>query len=356
MYPVDYQLCNLLGRSMDLTVYQFGLSPKDHISWSAESLKHIKKNFKMKLFGGQTDSLTSQLDLRFLNELKKDDPDIILSVAFWVPSLISAVIKEVFKFKLIIVTDAIHATDSMRFNIRYVFRRVISDKADKLIAASPLTKLYLYKFANPNKIELSMATIDTLSWRREIVDLPNKICLRKKLSLPIDKVILLGVGNFIVKKNWTSVLKCMKKVGRTIFVLIGQGSQKDQYISYIKHFGLEDKVIIVGEKQGIALKEYYKASDLFILPSLYDQFGFVVVEALCSDLPVLCSNRAGSSCLIHEGENGYLIDPYCDYSQCIENAIEKMSEMQKNAYESIKNLTLENRAMQFYRTFKSLVC
>jgi glycosyltransferase involved in cell wall biosynthesis len=51
-------------------------------------------------------------------------------------------------------------------------------------------------------------------------------------------------------------------------------------------------------------------ADIFILPSEWDEFGLVVNEAMCFRLPIIASNRVGSTFdLVHDGENGYTFFP-----------------------------------------------
>jgi len=183
-------------------------------------------------------------------------------------------------------------------------------------------------------------------------NLADKNTLRIKLDIPRDKKVLLGVGAFTRKKNWVRVLEIITKLNEDIiFVLIGSGEQLTEIISRSKQLNVEDRTIIAGEKSGQLLDEYYKASDIFILPSLYDQFGFVVVEALSAGLPVLCSKYAGSRCFIKDGYNGYVIDPDDDFSGNISSSLSNFEDMSRNARETVRSSTLEEKARELFAIF-----
>lgn len=355
LYPVNYQFCNFLGKHVELVVYQYGNSPSDHPQWTNEHLASLKNNFKIKIFGSGIDSIKNQFNYKILTELNKDKPDIVISVAFWFPSLFAVLLKSILNFKFIIVTDAIKITENKNSVLREKIRKYIASKTDRFISSSELTSSYLKEITMNNNINLSIQTIDVNTWKKEISQLENKDYLKEKLLLPKDKTIILGVGNFYYKKNWLSAIKSMINVEEAVLILIGSGEEKVDYLNFIKQESLENKVIILDRKEKNELKEYFKTSDLFILPSILETFGFVVVEALASGLPVLCSKYTGASSLIINSYNGIIIDSKEDFSIDIKNAINNLEYMRPNAYKSIENLTLENRADEFYSIFKDVL-
>jgi glycosyltransferase involved in cell wall biosynthesis len=55
---------------------------------------------------------------------------------------------------------------------------------------------------------------------------------------------------------------------------------------------------------------YFQHADVFILSSLEEVWGLVVVEAMLFAKPILCSQGAGAAEMVHDGKNGYVFDPY----------------------------------------------
>ena len=72
---------------------------------------------------------------------------------------------------------------------------------------------------------------------------------------------------------------------------------------------LQSQVQFLGFIEPVDLPCVYAGADVFVLPSLEDTFGVVATEALASGLSVICSQYAGFSTFLTDGQNGFIIDP-----------------------------------------------
>ena len=353
MYPVNFRFYDLLAKSVDLTVIQFGEHPKFHTSWHINKLYNVEPNFKLIVIGKGPVSLFTQLRLDYLKNFINEKPDIVLSIAFWFPSIIISLLKLFFDFKFIILTNVIKQTESEISIQKQIIRKLIAKNVDVFIAASAKTKKYLNSRFKNLTVIVSTQTIDVKDWKNKFRDLPKKNILRHKLNFPIDKKIMLGIGNFTKKKNWEVVLNSLESKHNIFFVLIGSGPQRNVYNKIIKKHNLFNNVRILEKKDRSEIIKYYKASDFLIFPSLYDQFGFVVAEALTLGIPVLCSKNSGASVLIKDGYNGFLIDPKFKIELMINKIIENLDFLKKNSSTSISEYTLENRVKEFLEIFRN---
>jgi glycosyltransferase involved in cell wall biosynthesis len=353
LYPVNHEFFNELGKYIDLVVFSFGSQPGFHSQWSVQDFIDEKNTYELKIIEGASNlkSYTvpyrMQLNPSVFFKIKKEKPDIVMSIAFWFPSLYMALFKKMFGYKFIILTDAIYESEKNNSNIRKFIRKIIAKKVDLFVAGSEQTVDYL-KNTFPNvKIENSTQTIDVVKWIDGIKNLSSKEILRKELNLPNDKVILLSIGSFIELKNLDKLIEIALLIEECCLVIIGEGVLKSTYEKKIKLNNASSKIKLISKKQGDALKKYYKASDIFVFPSLKDTFGYVVVEALASGLPVVCSQNSGVSSVIKEGVNGYIIDPEENFINTIYDTILNLPKLSANAIDSIKDLTFENRAKEF---------
>jgi len=354
MYPVNHLFYNMLGELAEVILYSFGEYPLLHKSWNVHEMKKSATNYKIKLFGSGSESFKNQMNPLVFKELIIDKPDFVISMAFWIPSLYGSLLKKMFGFKFLITTDAIVETEKNISSTRKRLREKICKHTDMFISASSLSTKYLNTLCSSIKITESLQTIDTLEWKKDFDSLSQKDKLKEELGLPIDKTILFGVGGFIPKKNWESMLEQIKELDDCIFVLVGAGVLEDKYHDMIKTLGLEEKVKMVTRKEGNELKKYFKASDIFIFPSFYDQFGYVVLEALVSELPVICSKNSGASSIVEDGKNGFIIDPDKPYINEIRMIIDDLDRFKKDAFLTMQKHTLQNKAKEWFMVLKGL--
>lgn len=92
-------------------------------------------------------------------------------------------------------------------------------------------------------------------------------------------------------------------------VLAGDGPLRQELANKISHLGLTDRVHLPGFIQYEELPLYYALADCFVLPSVSEQWGLVVNEAMASGLPVIVSDRCGcADDLVEQNVNGLVFD------------------------------------------------
>ena len=104
------------------------------------------------------------------------------------------------------------------------------------------------------------------------------------------------------------------------FIIVGGGEEKDTYEKYIRNHQLEEYVELLGRRHDIP--QILKSSDIFILPSLNEAFGLVLLEAMIAKLPIVATNNGGIPEIIEDGKNGILVPP--KDSEMIAKAIQKL--------------------------------
>lgn len=132
------------------------------------------------------------------------------------------------------------------------------------------------------------------------------------------KKILLFVGRLIDVKNIPLLFQAYKVVQKDYALcIVGDGEKKKELQQLCSDLNIN--VNFVGKQEGEDLYSWYKAANLFVLPSYREAFGAVVNEALLAGCNCIVSEHAGASCLIENGVNGYTFDPHSveDLVQCI---------------------------------------
>ncbi len=88
-------------------------------------------------------------------------------------------------------------------------------------------------------------------------------------------------------------------------LVVGKGNER-KYRELARARGIGDAVAFAGP-QADAVERYYRASDLFAMPSHFDTFGMAVLEAMAAGLPVIVSANVGARDVVEDGINGYVV-------------------------------------------------
>ncbi|MDP3587809.1 MAG: glycosyltransferase [Sulfuricurvum sp.] len=115
----------------------------------------------------------------------------------------------------------------------------------------------------------------------------------------------LYVGRLSKVKNLEMLIKVFNDLPSFSLTLIGDGEEKE----YLKKIS-DSNIIFKDPIENKKLKDEFLRNDIFILPSISETWGLVVEEALYFGLPVIVSENCGSSELVENGKNGFIINPF----------------------------------------------
>jgi len=183
----------------------------------------------------------------------------------------------------------------------------------------------------------------------------NKTRFKEKYNISANERILLCVGSFYPQKNELLLVKAFKIVKMSMpdlkLILIGvvyDEKYMEQLRSEISSSGLSGSIIIL---TGVGfdnpdLVDAYSACDIFVLPSRYETFGIVILEAWAAGKPVVCGRVGGPIYFVKDRENGYFFDVNSaeDISQKITEVIRNKDfaeALAKNGSESVKEYSWE---------------
>jgi N-acetyl-alpha-D-glucosaminyl L-malate synthase BshA len=147
-------------------------------------------------------------------------------------------------------------------------------------------------------------------------------CRSKACFAPGSEKVLLHISNFRPVKRVGDVIRVFERVVRevpSVLLMVGDGPEHDGAVRLAQELGVADKVRFLGLQSDIAT--LLGIGDLFLFPSEYESFGLAVLEAMASELPVVCSNGGGLPEVMVQGETGYLC-PVGDVETMAQRAIE----------------------------------
>ena len=135
--------------------------------------------------------------------------------------------------------------------------------------------------------------------------------LRQLLGVPDDEVMILCAARLEREKDVTSLITAMQSAVRTMprvrCLIAGQGSLQSALQAQIDTLGLAGNVALLGFRKDIL--SLINACDLFILPSLAEPFGLVLLEAMALGKPVIATDAGGPREIVVNGSSGILTPP-----------------------------------------------
>jgi glycosyltransferase involved in cell wall biosynthesis len=237
-----------------------------------------------------------------------------------------AMIKEIYG-KPFVVTA--HGGDIYDYPFRDEYNRAIVrymlNKADQIIAVSNYNAKIIKGLGSfEKKLEIIPNGFDDTIFK----NISSTVC-RSSLSIPLNRKIILSVGNLVNEKGHTCLIDAMhllmKKRSDVVLFIIGSGPLSYQLKRRIEFFDLNERIFLVGKRPHNEIPLWMNASDLFVLPSKSEGFPTVINEAFACGKPVIGTKVGGIPEALPNSDIGFLVNPNnpTELSQCIISALEK---------------------------------
>jgi 1,4-alpha-glucan branching enzyme len=129
---------------------------------------------------------------------------------------------------------------------------------------------------------------------------------RNKYALPQEKIVLF-VGRLVYEKGVHVLVNAAPKVlekANAKFIIVGNGYMKDQLSTIVNNTGLAHKVMFTGFVDDETLRKLQKCADVSVVPSLFEPFGIVALEAMAAKSPVVVSDTGGLSEIVDHDVDG----------------------------------------------------
>lgn len=248
--------------------------------------------------------------------------------------------------------------------------RQVIKRVDKIVAATyaEQTQLqFLYK-ANKRKITIIPPGVDT----GHFYPIPKDEA-REFLGVPATKKIILYVGRIEPLKGIDTLIKAVAQLRIdieqvTLAIIGGDPNVSSERMSQemarlqkmCEDLGLGGMVVFLGKRAQNTLPYYYSAAEVLVMPSHYESFGMVALEAMACGTPVIASQVGGLAFLVQDGETGYHV-PDQEPSQLSEKLTlllgnpDQHDAMGLRAAEYAKNYAWVNIAPQIIDVYKEFI-
>lgn len=180
----------------------------------------------------------------------------------------------------------------------------------------------------------------------------------RKVIAPHNEKIITHASNFRSIKRVQDVVEIFENISHQIpakLLFVGDGPDRSKIEEMARKKNICDNIRFLGRQE--EMEDILAITDLFILPSAYESFGLVALEAMAAQVPVISSNAGGLPEVNINGVTGFLSD-VGDVKSMSENAMKILnnpalhSEMKKNALAHAKKFDIDNIVPQYERLYE----
>lgn len=208
---------------------------------------------------------------------------------------------------------------SLRRIIYFLVEKVQIMEAKIVIAISAMVKDDLIRYCrlSPERVKVVRNGIDLekfhprhrRSYRKEI---------RLSLGLTGEDIFIIFVAHNFRLKGLRPLLQALAVLNdrdpeNHFIVGIFGGGKVKQFVSFARKLGVRDKCKFISTNEEI--QRYYAAADICVHPSYYDPSALVVLEAMASELPVITTAYCGTSEIIKDGREGFVVRTPDDFTE-----------------------------------------
>lgn len=234
--------------------------------------------------------------------------------------------------------------------------------ADRIIAVSAITKsIIVQRYGIPaDKVEVVYNAIDVDSLGHHDYDFSTYKYL-EELKYE-GYTVVATVTRFTVQKGLTHFLKAAarasEKYDKLVFLLAGDGEQRDELLQLSADLGISDKVFFTGFVRGKQWRDAYSVADVFVMSSVSEPFGLTALEAAHHDSALIISRQSGVGEVLHSifRYDFWDTEKLADQMVGIATSHALASELKQNVkheYSRISWHDVAEQCMQMYRIMKA---
>jgi glycosyltransferase involved in cell wall biosynthesis len=248
----------------------------------------------------------------------------LIHTNYWLSSWVGMQLKKIQGSKQV---HTYHSLGAVKYNTiktipliastRLAVEKEVLETAERIVATSPQEKEHMRSLVS------TKGNIDIIPCGTDIEQFGciSQQAARVKLGLnPEDKVVMY-VGRFDPRKGIETLVRAVGKSqfrgDKHLKLIIGGGSrpgqsdgmERERIEGIVHELGMSDFTIFTGRLSQEILPSYYAAADVCVVPSHYEPFGLVAIEAMASNTPVVASDVGGLQFTVVPEETGLLAPP-----------------------------------------------
>ena len=249
--------------------------------------------------------------------IKDFRPSVVIVPEFSAAAVLCLLLRKRYGYKVVSTCDdSLDMISGNDFGWKHrMARRIVPRFLDEIVLHSPAVRDW-YRARFGKGLFLPILADE----RRIRADLERVLPLSERLRTGVKPVVAF-VGRFVALKNISALVQAFGPLhDRAQLVLIGDGPERAKWEAQAP------EARFTGMLSGDELLAWYNVIDILVLPSTQEAYGAVTGEALMAGAKVVVSRKAGSSDLVREGENGWIVDPYdvARMTECIGRLLDEV--------------------------------
>lgn len=268
----------------------------------------------------------------------QDDQYPIVHTNYWLSSWVGMELK---KHQPLIQVHTYHSLGVVKYRsvpdipligaTRLAVEKTCLETAERIIATSPQEKEHMRSLVS------SQGSIDVIPCGTDIERFGSidRAAARQQLGIAPETKVIFYIGRFDPRKGIETLVRAVAQSSlrdqANLKLIIGGGSrpgqsdgmERDRIEGIVKELGMSDFTEFPGRISDEALPVYYAAADICIVPSHYEPFGLVAIEAMASGTPVIASDVGGLQFTVAPEETGLLVPAKDDagFAQAIDRIL-----------------------------------
>lgn len=252
--------------------------------------------------------------LRKIFELKKEEGiDLIIGQFIGISTIVFGMASRLMGIKFVAVSHGTGWELPKKNRLQNFLIRLALSFPDKIVCVSNKTKELLSHNTDQRKLFVINNGMDP----EYLAPSKSRQQFKKELRIK-NELIILSVANLVGKKGVDIVIRAVsnvvKKYPNMIYLIVGDGVDKEKLENLVKELNLEKKIRFEGRKIGSELANYYNVCDLFALMSQdvesgIESFGIVYIEASYFGKAVIAGASGGTRDAVLDGKTGLLVNP-----------------------------------------------
>ena len=229
----------------------------------------------------------------------------------------------------------------------------VFDRTPRIVAIARQGQREIERFyaVSPERIRVIYNGVDLARFHPDRAA-ARRTSARAELGVGADAHVGLFVGTGYERKGLATAIQALPHLAGVPLVVIGRGDEKP-YRRLALRLGVDDRIRWLGLRPD--LERWYAAADVLVLPTRYEPFGNVHLEALASGLAVVTTTAAGGAEVIAEGKNGAVVSP--NDPRALAAAVTRLrdedrSSLAETARRSAEPFTYGRQAQEFERLYR----